>query len=99
LLLDSFNLVRPDKVCDALSSPCNAHTVESGQTLEQIASLHGTTTWQILLDNPLMAAVGPDGMAPLRPYDVLAVRPSPGAEALRWQWTQQEGAFWLRSGS
>jgi hypothetical protein len=72
--------------------PCKAHTVTAGQTLERIAALHGTTTWQILLDNTLLAAVGPTGMVPLRPYDVLAVRPSPGAEALRWQWTRKEGA-------
>jgi hypothetical protein len=62
--------------------------------VEQIASIHGTTTWQILLDNPLLAAVAPatTGMVPLRPYDVLAVRPFPGAEGLKWQWTRKEGA-------
>jgi hypothetical protein len=89
----SFSLRPPTfTACDGLASTCYAHTVVAGQTLEQIAALHGTTTWQILLDNNLLAAVGPTGMVPLRPYDVLAVRPSPGAEALRWQWTRNECA-------
>jgi hypothetical protein len=86
-LSDSFSLGSWTKVCDTQLKPCKAHMVISGQTLERIASLHGTTTWQILQDNPLLAAVGRTGMVPLRPYDVLAVRPSPGAEVLRWQWT------------
>jgi hypothetical protein len=85
---DSFSLGSSAKVCSGLPGKCKAHTVTSGQTLERIASLHGTTTWQILLDNPLMKSVEATGMVPLRPYDVLAVRPSPGAEALRWQWTR-----------
>jgi hypothetical protein len=36
-------------------------------------------------------------MVTLRPHDVLAVRPSPGAELLRWQWKDKTGAAQLLS--
>jgi hypothetical protein len=87
-------------VCDALSQtdpeiPCEPHVVSSEQTMEQIAALHGTTTWQIYNDNSLLASDA--GMVPLRPNDVLAVRPSLGREVLRWQWQarNKEGAMLL----
>jgi hypothetical protein len=91
----AFSLDSPANVCNNLGT-CKAHSVTSGQTLEQIAALHGTTTWQILLDNPLLSAVDtPNGVVPLRRYDVLAVRPSRGTEELRWQWTRKEGVVSL----
>jgi hypothetical protein len=92
MLADSFSLGSPAKVCNNLGK-CKAHAVQSsGEPLEHIAATHGTTTWQILLDNPLLSAVDtPNGMVPLRRYDVLAVRPSRGTEELRWQWIHKEG--------
>jgi hypothetical protein len=84
---DSFGLTSPARVCDNQPRPCIAYRVQSGNTLEQIAALHGTTTWRIRQDNRLLQS-GVDKVVLPRLNDVLAVRPSPGREALRWQWTQ-----------
>jgi hypothetical protein len=89
---DSFRLESPSLACAGLTGPCRAHVVTPRQTLEQVAALHGTTTWQIYRDNSLLASTDPSGMVALRPQDVLAVRPSLGAERLRWQWSNRAGA-------
>jgi hypothetical protein len=91
----SFSLKPSSAVCNGKPSPCIAHTVTAGQTLEQVAALHGTTTWQLRNDNLLLES-GVDSKVPLRTNDVLAARPSPGPELLRWQWTNKEGAAMSR---
>jgi hypothetical protein len=88
---DSFRLSKDTaQACLNKGKPCKVVQVKAGQTLEQVAALYGTTTWQIWNDNFFMESAV-DGKVSVRPHDVLAVRPSPGLEKLRWRWTDKAG--------
>jgi hypothetical protein len=90
-LADSFTTTAA-RVCAGQRAPCVAHTVQPGQTLEHVAALHGTTTWQLRTNNALLESGVETAQVALRHNDVLAVRPSPKPETLRWQWTDKAGA-------
>jgi hypothetical protein len=91
---DSFFYVSPEdptsSPCSVFPTPCKVVRVVATQTLEHIAAIHGTTTWRIWKDNHYLHSDF-DVKVLLRPNDVLVVRPSPGLEKLRWQWTNKAG--------